>query len=804
MATTVTVTVQATGGDYTTIQAAESGEQKNLVTADEILVIDIEAGTYNESVDVGGWTTDSTRYVRFKAQTGDEHGGVQGAGVKIASSVSFNFPLDCSQDYTQFFDLEFEQTNGSNAAFHCISCTGVRGERLIADSNGSNCFDMRNASTSSPHTLINCLAIGANKGFDLANGSSNNWYNCTSIDATTVGFQCQAFSTMNVLVQNCVTYTAVGDGFYTGAKTDSASDYNAAHDTRAPGANSVDNITSAAFEDYAGGDYAPADSGVLDGAGTDLSGIFTDDITGTTRSTWDIGAFITASTGATLVSVPQTTETDTAQSISPTVGAISEAVGQSSETDTAQSISPSVGAVSVEIGQATETDSAFSVLGSFSSQVEALDPWLYWKIDEASGALQDSTANNNDSVAQSISTYQDTNIVDEAGAATFNGASDYAKDTAATGYVADGVMSAVVAMRYNDTLPASGTIFHVGDFGNGSNRGFRFYFVSGVLRIQGWASSNYRTVDLTWQPTIGANHLVGIVLTTTDLKLYVDGVLEDTTAHSWTYNNNTSSPPVTLGSAQSSGESDFLEADLGHFALFNQELSAANMSDLAEYLLVSSVNATVGQATETDLAQSFTVSVGAVSVEAGLASEADTAQSITATFGGNSVSVGQVTETDTSQSISPSLGAVSVSLGLVTETDTAFEISASIAGTELGLPTETDEAFSITPSLAGEAVQVETAYEVDFAIEVSVLGGSNTTIKLPVNRKTNAEPGECWVTHPGDVENYSGFVEWAVLTEEYAIMRLGGLYDGRNLSKSDPAVAGQFWNDDGILKVSNG
>jgi hypothetical protein len=294
MATEVTVTVQATGGDYTSIQSAESNEQKNLVTADEILIIDIEAGTYNESVDVAGWTTDSTRYVRFKAQTGDEHGGVQGAGVKIASSVSFNFPLDCSQDYTQFFDLEFEQTNGSNAALYCINCTGVRGERLIADGNGSGCFDMRNASTSNPHTLINCLAIGANKGFDLTNGSSNNWYNCTSIDAATVGFQCQAFGTMNVLVQNCVTYTSIGDGFYTGAKTDSASDYNAAHDTRAPGANSVDNITSAAFEDYAGGDYAPADSGVLDGAGTDLSGILTDDITGTTRSTWDIGAFITA------------------------------------------------------------------------------------------------------------------------------------------------------------------------------------------------------------------------------------------------------------------------------------------------------------------------------------------------------------------------------------------------------------------------------------------------------------------------------------------------------------------------------
>jgi len=48
------------------------------------------------------------------------------------------------------------------------------------------------------------------------------------------------------------------------------------------------------FTDYANGDFSLKNytgSGALIGAGTDLSAYFTTDIAGTTRSTWDIGAF---------------------------------------------------------------------------------------------------------------------------------------------------------------------------------------------------------------------------------------------------------------------------------------------------------------------------------------------------------------------------------------------------------------------------------------------------------------------------------------------------------------------------------
>jgi hypothetical protein len=69
-------------------------------------------------------------------------------------------------------------------------------------------------------------------------------------------------------------------------------DYNATNLSSLDGANSVSNITSADFVDFAGGDYMPATGGALDGAGTDLSAVFNDDIAGNTREVpWEIGAY---------------------------------------------------------------------------------------------------------------------------------------------------------------------------------------------------------------------------------------------------------------------------------------------------------------------------------------------------------------------------------------------------------------------------------------------------------------------------------------------------------------------------------
>jgi hypothetical protein len=559
-------------------------------------------------------------------------------------------------------------------------------------------------------------------------------------------------------------------------------------------------------------------------------------VTANQASETDAAQAVSPSFGSLSVSVGQSTETGTAQSISPSFGAVSYTIGQASETDSVQAIAPSLGALSVSIGQASETDTSQDVtpdiaIGAYSDEVLALNPWLYWKVDEASGALVDSSGNGNNSVAQSITTYQDTNILNEAGAAEFNGTSDYAKDTAATGYVADGVMSVVIPMRYNDTLPASGTIFHVGDFGNGSNRGFRIYFTGGNTVLQGWASSNYRTVTLNWQPTIGANSHVVFVLTTTSLKVYEDGVEAASTAHSWTYNNNTTSPPVTLGSAQSTGESDFTQADFGHFALFNQALTPAEITRLySAATAASEQTVAVGQVTETDAPQSVSSSFGSLTKQLGISSESDVAQAITATFSSpaQSISVGQATEIDTTQTVTTGFGSLSIQIGQPTETDTSQAIALSLGiGSQIisvGQVTETDTTQGISPSLGSLSVQIGQATETDTAQDVTQSGASfpqtisfgfaaevdtarnlfaagftTSVIKMPVNYRIGAQPGEFWL----EFGEY-GFNYMYSIDEDYNRTKLGQLYDASDLPKEDPNVVGEFWNDDGTLKVSNG
>lgn len=87
MATLRLKTVKPSGGDYTSVASAISGEAGDLVTADEYLHIEVHAGDYsgvgggvNYTPDTGGvtvigFTTDATRYVAILAAPGSGHDG---------------------------------------------------------------------------------------------------------------------------------------------------------------------------------------------------------------------------------------------------------------------------------------------------------------------------------------------------------------------------------------------------------------------------------------------------------------------------------------------------------------------------------------------------------------------------------------------------------------------------------------------------------------------------------------------------------------------------------------------------------
>jgi hypothetical protein len=67
------------GGDYTSLSAWEAGEQADLVSLDRIAVAEC-SGDWSATVDddffqIGGWTTDSTRYIKIRTDSANLHAG---------------------------------------------------------------------------------------------------------------------------------------------------------------------------------------------------------------------------------------------------------------------------------------------------------------------------------------------------------------------------------------------------------------------------------------------------------------------------------------------------------------------------------------------------------------------------------------------------------------------------------------------------------------------------------------------------------------------------------------------------------
>src|SRR6185369_4337425 len=128
-------------------------------------------------------------------------------------------------------------------------------------------------------------------------------YNCTSYN-NGAGFRSAGTNKFTVI--NCLAAASAGDNDFIGSFT-APSDYNVSSDATAPGTNKATGKTAYTdyFVDPANGDFHLKDTSLnLFGlSGTDLSGTFTTDIDGVTRSApWDIGADQYVAAGLTAVS----------------------------------------------------------------------------------------------------------------------------------------------------------------------------------------------------------------------------------------------------------------------------------------------------------------------------------------------------------------------------------------------------------------------------------------------------------------------------------------------------------------------
>jgi hypothetical protein len=312
-----TKTVKSSGGDYTSLNAALAGQAANLTTncagtgGAGILTIECYylsgADTTNASTGTG-YTTSSSYYINIVVPTAERHDGKWNTSkYSLAASVSNYGLLEIYEAYTRLTGLQISVTGTSDDDRSGIRIDGAGycliDKCIIRRASSSHiCQGIRFGNASSLYCDIrNTYIYGFNVGAWYAGISCDDASSNIKIQNCTISGNYYGINGNSHVVTNCAVFNNSDDFYGTMTISYCASDdgdgSNAVNIS--PGATEADDWANA-FVDYANGDFHVKNtSSVLYNAGNDLSGTFTDDIDGDTRSQWDIGAdeYVAAATG---------------------------------------------------------------------------------------------------------------------------------------------------------------------------------------------------------------------------------------------------------------------------------------------------------------------------------------------------------------------------------------------------------------------------------------------------------------------------------------------------------------------------
>lgn len=307
-----TVTVKPSGGTYTTLQDAITGEvtaNANLVTMGGILTISIEgdwsAGADTTAVTVNGFTTSDTCYLkiltnsanRAKASGWDTGRYILNGGASYALNV-----------YDNHVWIDGLQITANDTKYGVNVANIAAGAWLrVSNCRMQSSYGVVLADADETAYIWNCIFSGNNRGVYAFAAATSYIFNCTKSGGVTDGFE---FDAGTHSVKNCAVFNNADDFDTTGATV--TIDYCATDD--GDGTNGQDFTAEATdwnkvFTDYANGDFTLKDYTTAPccvGNGTDDpgAGLYSDDITGTARtSPWDIGAHEYAAAGGLSITV---------------------------------------------------------------------------------------------------------------------------------------------------------------------------------------------------------------------------------------------------------------------------------------------------------------------------------------------------------------------------------------------------------------------------------------------------------------------------------------------------------------------
>lgn len=245
MATEVVKTIKIDGtGDYTSLAAFESGEQRDLVALDEIAVAEVYDNQEVNYLDLSGWVMDSVHRMIVRIPTIDGvydptyyHHGKEDHGVKLDKTGSSYMFVIRPGHYLSVYGFEITMSAGGN--YNPFYKEGT---------SGSSMYDcvlhnmQRGASCS--EVAQNCIIYDfgmTSSGGAYAGSFGGKTINCTIYADGNSGAYNGQIIVRNSECYNTVIYNVTTGGY--GNFYSCTGDCNASNDTSAPGNNVIDNIT---------------------------------------------------------------------------------------------------------------------------------------------------------------------------------------------------------------------------------------------------------------------------------------------------------------------------------------------------------------------------------------------------------------------------------------------------------------------------------------------------------------------------------------------------------------------------------
>lgn len=311
MPTEIVHTIAASGGDYTSLEAWQTAQARDLVAADEIAVAEVRNDWPNglpTKLTLSGWATDAAHYVEIRPAPGHRHTGRAhtGAALTVQSVANWQRILDLGLPHVRVRGLELR----------CIPNTGCTGAKVHADGvHVEACIFVGSCAPSGAGIAIygdssDACYVGGNLfveslGQADLTGAPIRFYDAQQRIAAWVvnntiiadgGSQPgagilvynQATSANKHIRNNAVLGFAAGLSYQTGP-VDTAN--NATSDT----SGEITGLGAADFVDAANGDYHLSAASILRGAGANLSADYPSlvDMDGQPwpdTGPWDIGA----------------------------------------------------------------------------------------------------------------------------------------------------------------------------------------------------------------------------------------------------------------------------------------------------------------------------------------------------------------------------------------------------------------------------------------------------------------------------------------------------------------------------------